>query len=185
VPLPGYSKGMEPLLDLRHEQLNLLIAPRAFGNRLMTACIARLALAGPVRVLDGGNLFDVLTIARSIRRQTASLEAVLKRVAVARAFTCYQMAVMLAQQADGPTPVLILDLLSTYYDESVPLAARLRLLGQSVVQLQRLSRQAPLAVSTTPPPAGQPGDLLSRLEAAAGRVWHFELPVEPQQPRLF
>jgi hypothetical protein len=176
---------MEQFLDLRRTQLSLLVAPRAFGRRLMNACVARLALAGPVRVLDGGNLFDVLAIARDIRRQTASLEAALKRVAIARAFTCYQMAVMLAQQPDGPTPVLILDLLSTYYDESVPLAARLRLLEQGVAQLQRLCRQAPLAVSATPPPAGQPGELLARLEATADQVWRFELPVEPQQPRLF
>jgi hypothetical protein len=51
--------------------------------------------------MDGGNRFDAHQIARYIRRQSSQLDAILGRIAIARAFTCYQMAALLAEQEAG------------------------------------------------------------------------------------
>lgn len=183
-----YAVGMNTLLELQPGQLCLLVAPRRFSGKVLNAFTAHLALRGPVQVLDGGNQFDFHTIARLIRRQTAQLETALKCVAVARAFTCYQMIALLQQQPVSAVPVLVLDLLSTFCDESVPANERLRLLDQGLEQLRRLSRPASVIVSVSSLPEGQPTELrsmLQRLETQAGRVWRFESQVEPVQPRLF
>ena len=73
------------------------------------------ALRGPVTVLDGGNRFNAYLVARGARGQTELLE----RITVSRAFTCYQMLTLLETTHPLPRPILILDLLNTYYDESV------------------------------------------------------------------
>ena len=78
---------MNVALDLHSGRLYLLVAPRPEVNRLCDTLIARLALAGAVRVLDGGNHFDAHQIARYIRRQSWQLEAILGRITIARAFT--------------------------------------------------------------------------------------------------
>jgi hypothetical protein len=48
-------------------------------------------------------------------------------VRLSRAFTCYQMLALLAETPAGGPPTLVLDLLDTFYDESVPLHESRRL----------------------------------------------------------
>ena len=112
---------------------------------------ARLALAGPLRVLDGGNCINVYPLARALRRQTANLEAALRNVKLSRAFTCYQMLALLAETPASEQPTLVLDMLDTYYDESVPLYETRRLLEISIRELRRLAAAAPLVVSARGP----------------------------------
>jgi hypothetical protein len=201
---------MDTSLELRPGRLYLILAPRQAGRRVMTELTARLAVAGDVRVLDAGNWFEAHAIARLVRRQTTlgsnELQAALERVKVARAFTCYQVIALLEQSLDGPTPTLVLNLLSTFMDESVPLVERERLLGQATAHLRRLSRIAPVAVSAAPPPAsadelllpppyhGEPGGgppdpsqmaaMVTSLEEAADQVLHFLYPEQPVQGRF-
>jgi hypothetical protein len=178
---------MDDLPDLLPGSFTLLLAPQPLRSRLATALAARLALGGPLRVLDGGNRFDAYGLARLLRRCTPALPAALQRVQVARAFTCHQMAALLAGgEAIPGVPILALDLLATFLDENVPLDERLHLLGLCTARLHRLAQAAPLLVSSAPPPGDEPsGELYARLEQAAGRVWRLELPAAPQQPRLF
>jgi hypothetical protein len=164
--------------------LLLLIAPHS-GNALMMDLVGRLADRGPLRVLDGGNRIDVHTIARALSRQSGSLPAALERIQLARAFTCYQMAALLKAIPAQPVPTLALDLLSTFYDESVPAVESQRLLETCLLHLKRLNRAAPVAVSAGPaPPTGRPG-LLAALQAAAGQVCILEPHLPPAPPRLF
>ena len=185
-----YMYSIERPPDLFPGHLYLVLAARPVGRTLMNTFAARLALAGLLRVLDGGNAFDALLIARQVRRRTATLETVLGRLQVARAFTCYQMVAMLAQQPASGHPLLVLDLLATFCDESVPVAERARLLDQALVDLRRLSAAAPTAVSAVPRigdgadprlPLGHPARLsaplpamLEHLEKAADQVLHLE-----------
>ncbi len=113
--------------------------------------MARLALTGPLRVLDGGNCINVYPLARALRRQTADLEAALRNVKLSRAFTCYQMLALLAETPASEQPTLVLDMLDTFYDESVPLYETRRLLEISIRELRRLCAGAPLVVSARPP----------------------------------
>jgi hypothetical protein len=179
---------MNALLNPIPGRLLLVIAPRA-GGAIMLDLIARLACRGPLRLLDGGNCFDVYrcnqAIARTLQGQKDQLPAVLERIQLARAFTCYQMVALLKQTSDRPIPTLVLDLLSTFYDESVPRAESRRLLQGCIVQVQRLNNLAPVAISVRPGLPGSRPELLEVLQAAASQVWALE-PYSPAPPaRLF
>ncbi len=115
---------------------------------------AGLALEGPLRVLDGGNCINVYPLARALRRRTAALSEALRNVQLSRAFTCYQMLALLMETPADGTPILALDLLATFYDESVPLYESQRLLRLAILELLRLRAGGPLLVSARPP--GQP-----------------------------
>jgi hypothetical protein len=167
---------------------------------------ARLALSAPLRVLDGGNCFNAYIVAQALRpasrlgcprqdrllaqqarQQTQDVEAVLGRICVSRAFTCYQMVTLLDETPTAAIPAVtvVLDLLATFRDETVPMAERQRLLGHCLERLERLAAAAPMLVSASPdggPPMSRPhgqrqspaGDeLLVRLEKAADQVWRF------------
>ncbi len=176
---------------------------------MMTELMARLARGGPLRVLDGGNRFRAHELARALRRQARDLSSALRRVQLARAFTCYQMETLLKESLPLPQPTLVLDMLATFYDESVPEWESQRLLDSCLAQLGRLNRLAPVAVSARPGPpghtSGYPGSaaerqealfhgrlatvdrprLLEALRAAADQVWTLEPHIPPPQPRLF
>jgi hypothetical protein len=186
-------------------EIHLLLVPRRTRDQLVAGylspsdLIAQLALSGPLQVLDGGNCFDAYTIARSIRRETHQLNSVLAQLHIARAFTCYQVVALLARKQAAPVPLLVLDLLATFYDENVPLKERFRLLEQAISDLKRLAALAPLVISarltmldcssphfSSPQPIQSADDdpLLSRLAQEAGYIWHFEMPQTPTQLRL-
>jgi hypothetical protein len=142
---------METLPDLSTSRLYLMVTQHGNARETMAEVIARLALRGPVAVMDGGNLFDPYRVARQVRRQTYELDSALQRISLRRAFTCYQMAVLLAQAPAEACPQVALGLMTTFYDENVAEGESRRLLAACLSHLQRLSRQAPVVVSASPP----------------------------------
>ncbi len=165
----------------------VLVAPHAASQAMITLA-AHLALSGPLRVLDGGNRFNAFLVARQLRAHGApNLEQALSRIQVARAFTCYQMTVMLEQTPLLPLPTLIFDLLDTFYDESAPLAERRRLAQRCAKRLKALGRKAPVVVSLRPLPPGEtdPTGLQDLIQDAADLLWHQDVP-QPLPPlKLF
>lgn len=149
-------------------ELGLVIGPRAERMQMLELS-AILALRGTVRVLDGGNSYNALYVARYIRRHTVQLNETLNRISIARAFTCYQMVTLLQEtatsasstalsrsvQAVSPAPTLVLDLLATFGDESIDLRESVRLLRLALDQLQRLCQLAPVVISIRPFPLHQ------------------------------
>jgi hypothetical protein len=142
---------METALELLPGKLHVILASRAEGYRLLNACAARLAMKGPVQVIDGGNGFDAYSIARQVRSQIAELGAALRRIGVRRAFTCYQMLALLAQYRPSPQPLLIMDLLATFADENVAKTERLRLLNQAIGYLIRAGPNSSIGVGISLP----------------------------------
>ena len=177
-------------LQLSSARLHLVLAERHIRRQVMTGLTARLAQRGAVRLLDGGNSFDGYSLARALHQQAPQWRAALMRISVARAFTCYQMAVLLAQTDALPRPTLVLDLLDTFSDENTPFSERRRLLEQCIDHLQRLCRPAQVAISVClPPPSVQAEQLVERLTdavvQAGGEVWSFATATPQAQPRLF
>ena len=171
------------LLDCSSQRFYLLIAPGPIRQAWMTHLITRLAIAGPLRVLDGGNRLDVRLIARQLRGQCRSFYPILQRILVARAFTCHQFVTLLDQTALQPTPTVILDLLDTFADESLAFERRYRLLEHVLQRIQALAQQALVLVSISSP---RPGDsLFDLLESHADAIWRFESQSPPSQPTLF
>jgi len=176
---------MDHPLQLAPQQLHLLLAPHRVQRQMMTLLAARLAVTGRVRLVDAGNCFDGYGLARQLRQQTSHWQEALERVSVARAFTCYQVETLLSESVSDFSPVLVLNLLDTFYDENVNLNERLRLLKVSLGELKRLHRTASVAVSTCTPTSAQPAELLEMLTQASGQVWSFEEPQPLEPMRLF
>jgi hypothetical protein len=156
--------------------LQLLIAPYSLQREVSLKFIAELARIGPVRVLDGGNRFDLLGLNRELRRRDLELYRALERVQVARAFTCYQMATLLELPAPGGIPTLVLNLLSTFQDENASLAERLRLLEICLYHLEKNACHSPVLVILHPQSSEEP--FLARIRERVDRAWVFE----PQPP---
>ena len=156
--------------------------------RLLLGLAARLALESSVRVLDCGNCFNVYTVTQALHQRTMNTTAALRRISVARAFTCYQVTTLLESTPQDATPTLVLDLLTTFHDESVAPGERRRLLDRNVVALRRLSRQGSVMVSVHPKgsaPEQTAGGLYEILEEAADQVWRFEAQAPTPILRLF
>ena len=142
----------EILPDILPGRIILVVAASHRTSRgVMADITARLALMGSVTVIDSGNSFDSFRIARSIRQYTHELKNALQRIQIARAFTCYQVIALLEQTPTTSQPLLILDFLTNFYDEDVPVSECSRLLHESMHHIRRLSQTAPVIVSTRPP----------------------------------
>src|SRR5512146_734182 len=175
--LPGHYPGSMDVPAFPFSgQLALVIGPHAVQAQMLDLA-ARLAVGGPLRVLDCGNRFNVYPVARAIRSRTAGLQAALERIHLARAFTCYQVLTLLEEAPDEGVPTLVLDLLATFYDEDVKLPESQRLLRRCLLQLRRLCRSAPLIVSAQPPKpiiSAERAVLLDSLRQAAQVLWEAE-----------
>jgi hypothetical protein len=138
------SMGIEP----KAGSWILLVGPRSLNSTMLTA-IAHLGERCALRVLDGGNRFNAYTVARAARglspfsggRQEApsrDIRGILNRITVSRAFTCYQVLSLLESTPSTQAPFVVLDLLNTFYDESVQIGERKRLLRSCLAHLERL-----------------------------------------------
>ncbi len=159
---------------ISRNQLVVLALPRR-AMRDLFSLAADTAVRGPLRVIDGGNLFNVLSLNRMIRRRTAGVEKVLRQVHISRAFTCFQMESMLHDLPAPLNPVLVIDLLNTFYDQSVNDATSQRLLAHCIGHLKRCSATAPVLVSVFPPPKAENRPfLIDTLLEAADRTWQWQ-----------
>jgi len=173
-----YAGGMTQFLELPSKRWHLLVAPSP--KRILIA-VAQLAHVTPLTVLDCGRRFDSSIVARAARGR----QEVIDRVHIQRAFTCYEAARLLEQKRIEGTPIVVLDFLSTFYDENVKLDTRKFLLENSLHRFHRLGQCAGLAVSVYAPTAS--GDdsvsLFERLQAAAPALSAYALPDNPN-PQL-
>ena len=180
---------MDDITDIRPGRWTLLVLARGMHAPLLSN-LYRLVERGPLTVLDGGNRFNAYLVARGARGQSELLE----RITVSRAFTCYQMLSLLettsaSRPAALPRPILVLDMLNTFYDESVRVHERRRLLTGCIAHLDRLSQPAGGAVTVHPPAVPSPAaiEFVRMLESHAADVWLPEQEPAPAlpPPRLF
>lgn len=172
--------------QISSQGLIVVLAPHA-ARAHMLALAARLARRGALQVLDAGNRFNAYEVARFLRSGGADgFQEALERIRVARAFTPFQMLALLQATPGGSIPSLVLDLLSTFYDESLPHAERRRQLVLCTAELRRLSQAAPVVVSVRPPPPPEPDPqgLVDIVQQAADQVLLFEELALPLQPWL-
>jgi hypothetical protein len=167
-------------------ELLVIAGPHAVSQYMLTLA-ARMAQRGRLRVLDGGNRFNAYTVARELRRSgTLDQTRALSRIHVARAFTCHQVLSLLENSPCQKAPTLVIDLLDTFYDESVNLEERRRLAHKCAGHLRRLSRYATVAVSVRPPrpPRTDPTGILEIIQDAADQFVFHQPQDSGQMPLL-
>ena len=116
---------------------------------------ACLSTDNKIMVLDYENRFKVFPLRRKIRKVAPLVTTSLNNTGVARTFTCYQVVSLLLGLSILPDYVVVLDLLSTFYDENVPIVERKRLLLESIMHLRRLSGSLQVLVTTKPLPSSK------------------------------
>ena len=129
----------------RQTDRQLLDAASARGDLPPEGGAARMPPWPAVRILDGGNRFNAYTVSRAAHGRPD----VLNRITVSRAFTCYQVLALLESTPAIPVPFVVLDLLNTFYDESVLVGERKRLLRACIGHLERLSSATRVADTCT------------------------------------
>jgi hypothetical protein len=201
VPVEGPLVLTDPLLleKLLQPRLMLFWGAHTPTRTLLMALTALAAQGHSLRVFDGGNRFDGYFVARMARRFMGNIaaqnaqdpinpHATLNRIRLSRAFTCFQMADLIENTPVNPEPLFILDLLSTFYDESVPLRDTKRLLSITIAHLKRLASAGPVIVGAREPRAlvKDRWILLDQLQLAAENAWLLRAPesTELVQPKL-
>jgi len=198
VPVEGPLVITDPLLleKLLQPRLMLFWGAHTPTRTLLMALTALAAQGHALRVFDGGNRFDGYFVARMARRFTGNTtaqgpidpHAILNRIRLSRAFTCFQMADLIENTPANPQPLFILDLLNTFYDESVPLRDTKRLLSLTLAHLKRLASIGPVIVGAREPRAlvKDRWTLLDQLQLAADSAWLLQAPENSElvQPKL-
>jgi hypothetical protein len=161
---------MNELLDLRAGHWNLHIWPHRHYEQLLSACAA-LAERGPLLVLDCNRRYNPAVVARAARGRAEITD----RIQSQRAFICYEVVKLLQHTPASRTPVMVLDMLASFYDENVQLRMRRFLIENSLLHLERLSSGGGLAVFVQPPPAGSDSlPLFERFQSAASQVLIYQ-----------
>jgi len=172
-------------------ELILVFGVHAGAEKLLDLT-ARLSLRGQVFLLDCGNRSNMYRVARALRPLTRDPAAALMNIRLSRAFTCYQVYALLGKvQLTAGVPVLILDFLSTFLDESVHADESAFLFEKTLERVRHLAQFAPVVVSAKPllSISAERTGLLARLKAQAAHYWE-ELPEiasggSQPQPSLF
>jgi len=182
---------------LSPEVMSAALAPRltllwgaSVPARTLLSMVALLAARGDApRIFDGGNRFDGYFVARLARRLTDRPHGVMSRIRLSRAFTCFQLAELIESTAPDGSPLFVLDLLSTFYDESVATRDVERLLSETIARLKWLAASGPVIVGACEPQALVEArwGLLDQLQLSADSAWMLRAPAEAvvEQPRLF
>jgi hypothetical protein len=173
---------MNDLLDLHAGQWNLCILPGQGYEQLLILC-ARLAEHVPLIILDCNRRYDPSVVVQAARGRIEITD----RIQSQRAFICYEVAKLLQRTPAGNTPVLVLDMLATFYDENVQMNLRRFLLENSILHLQRLGSRTAVAVFVQPPPVRSDSYcLFEHLRSAAPRVSTYaNEETNPMQLELF
>ena len=145
----------------------------------------------PVALVDGTNRFDAYYIAEFARqvttqtRQRVTPEELLKRIHIARAFTCYQMEATITERLPaflkqkGASIAIIFGLLDTFYDEQAPLfevRAGLRRVMEALRRLRASNVAVLLASMDVKLASKERNALFPQLMTVMDRVYHVTDP---------
>jgi hypothetical protein len=174
-----------PLISLSRQVTVVITADRETGK--VTELIEALVLRGSLYLMAGSDWIPAYALARSIRRKTLRVKEILDGLRLARAFTCYQMRALLESAPPDRDPLLVLDIMNTFFDQDIPVETRLRVFGQCCQYLQRLAVYRPVAVLAQPKlPASDYEQFYALLAAITSQVVHVGAASgQVMQPALF
>jgi hypothetical protein len=172
IELIFYNVRMNNSIELTNGKWLLLNGSRMIVPTLLRV-IGRLAETGPVRVVDGGFMFNILMAFQNTGRKIEIAE----RIQVFSAYNCHQMLTVLESMDNGPAPFVVLDLLRTFTYTNVDFKERSHLLKECLEQLDRLAESSGGLVSVHIPNVlcQAERELLDMVIVAAGYMNHVEM----------
>jgi hypothetical protein len=148
-----------------------------------------------VIVLDGANRFDPYMVSSFARKALIPPERLLKRIRIARAFTCYQMAMMVGERLislvgaihESPLQkpwVILLGPVTPFMDEDVSEREARPLFERSLKKIEEMALKGIpfLLFQPTVFPDSKRTYLMRRLFQFSNEVWRISL--EDQEPRV-
>ncbi|MCX8117998.1 MAG: hypothetical protein N3G78_08720 [Desulfobacterota bacterium] len=149
-----------------------------------------------VVVLDGANRFDPYLASSPARKASISPEELLRRIRIARAFTCYQMATLVGERlsaflseegddGEGKRPwVILLGPIATFLDEDVPEREAGHLFERTLRKVDGMAAEGiPFFLFQPPlPPGSRRLSLMRRLFQSSDLIWRIAL--EDEGPRM-
>jgi hypothetical protein len=137
-------------------------------------------------VLDGANRFDPYVVSALARSRSLSPERLLRRILIARAFTCHQMAALVGEKLpslirQGPAGktsgrrVIVLGPVTSFLDEDVPEREACSLFERFLGGMEAMAAEGtPFFLFQPPFPAGsRRGGLAGRLIRFSDFVWQI------------
>jgi hypothetical protein len=141
--------------------------------------IDHFALQEEVRVIVGANRISFDRLLLMLGEQAGSAYEILDRIQVSRAEICYQMFDVLTSLPIDPTPLVIIDMLESFYEEELTPDEVTLLLQNCLDRIYQLSQEAPILISARGDPS-RPG-LIRMLESYSDMRFYFESPLaEPE-----
>jgi hypothetical protein len=156
------------------------------ARSILTEFIAAQIITGPLLVISGSEWLPAYELTRILRSQTLEVKEALNYLHTVRASTCFRLFDSLANIPSNGEPILVLDILHTFYDEDVPLRVRLFKLRECCRQLKRLALYRPVILMTQEMPVEDYEKFIPALRSIADRVLTLEPNLEQiRQPALF
>lgn len=162
----------------------LLTVDRARSN--LTEFIAAQILTGPLLVISGSEWLPAFELSRILRSRTIEVKETLNHLYTVRVSTCFRLFDSLANIPSNGEPILVLDVLHTFYDEDIPLRVRLFKLRECCRQLKRLALYRPVILMTQEMHVEDYEKFIPALRSIADHVLTLEPDLEQiRQPALF
>jgi hypothetical protein len=161
----------------------LLQGERKVLRSVMQELVDRFAMQEPVQVIVGGNWISFDGLPMLLGEQAGSLYEIIDHISVSRAETCYQMLDTLLAIEPSPTPLIITDMLASFYEEDLTEQEVGTQLKKCLERINHLSQFAPVLVDADGN-AGRP-KLLALLEDCADTRFYFEEAAkQPQRAQI-
>jgi len=173
-------------IDITEKRGLVLILTQDNAYQSKTNLIAELILNGPLFVLSGNEWLPAFALPRRIRERTTMMKEIMGHLYTTRASTCHRLFDSLANIPSKGEPILVLDLLHTFYDADIPLRVRLFRLRECCRELKRLAFYRPVIVMVQERETEDYEKFIPALGSITDKT--FTLVPEPQQlrqPALF
>jgi len=161
-------------IDVTEKRGLVLILTQDRARKSKTDLIANLILNGPLFVVSGDEWLPSFVLPRMVRGHTTGVREILNCLRTARASTCYRLFDTLANTPSGGEPILVMDLLHTFYDPDILLRTRLFRLRECCRELSRLAFYRPILVTTQEMEGEDYEELFPTLQSVADKILTLE-----------
>ena len=143
-----YSVRMNEIIslavDITGKRGLVLILTKDSAHKNKTDLIANLVLNGPLLIVAADEWLPGPPLPRILRRHGPKVKEDARRLRTVRASTSLRLLNSLSTIPSAGEPLLVLDLLHTFYDANVRLALRFRTLRRCCDHLGRIARLRPV-----------------------------------------